>query len=107
MNRTTTDLVARTEFIAGFRALAEFLEAHPGLPVPRFSFNDGLTIYLSGDGVGERAEVDRVAGVLETTPDPDSSGLYQAARRFGGPVTYRIVAVPPSDSEPAGARGEA
>jgi hypothetical protein len=105
MNRTTTDPAARAEFIAGFRALAEFLEAHPGLPVPRVSVGDGLTIYLSGSGAEERAEVDRVAGVLGA--DPGSHGFYQAARQFGGPVTYRIVAVPPSDNAPSGALGEA
>jgi hypothetical protein len=105
MNRTTTDPAARAEFIAGFRALARFLETHPGLPVPSVSVGDGLTIYLSGSSASERAEVDRVAGVLGA--DPGSHGFYQAARRFGGPVAYRIVAVPPSGSEPAGAPGEA
>ncbi|MGH3159301.1 MAG: hypothetical protein ACRDNF_22380 [Streptosporangiaceae bacterium] len=105
MTETTIDSAARAAFIAGFRALAEFLDAHPGLPVPRFSVYDGLTIYLSGSDAGKRAEVDRIAGFLQVTPD--DYGFYQACRQFCGSVTYRIVAVPESDIAAAGGTGEA
>ncbi len=91
----TTDPAARAAFVAGFRALAEFLDAHPGLPVPRYSLSDGLTVYADGSDADKRAEVDRVALILGAA----SAGrrYYQAARQFRGPVTYRIVAVPDAD----------
>jgi hypothetical protein len=89
---STTDPEARAAFTAGLRALAEFLDAHPGLPVPQFSICAGLTVYPAGTDTDKRAEVDRIAGVLQVTTD--DFRVYQAERRFGGPVAYRVVAVP-------------
>lgn len=94
MTETTTDTAARAAFIAGFRALAEFIEAHPALPVPRFSVHDGLTIYPVGSDADKRATVERVAQVLQVAPN--EYGLYEAARQFGGCVVYRVVSVPAS-----------
>jgi hypothetical protein len=89
---STTDPEARAEVTAGLRALADYLDAHPGLPVPQFSICAGLTIYPGGSEEDKRAEVDRVAGVLQVATF--DFGLYQAERRFSGPVAYRVVAVP-------------
>jgi hypothetical protein len=89
---STTDPEARAAFTAGLRALAEFLYAHPGLPVPEFSICAGLTVYPAGTDADKRAEVDRIASVLQVTTD--DFRVYQAERRFGGPVAYRVVAVP-------------
>jgi hypothetical protein len=92
-----TDFEARAAVTAGLRALAEFLDAHPGLPVPRFSISAGLTVYPAGSQEHKRAEVDRIADVLQVTAE--EFGVYQAERRFGGPVAYRAVAVPePEDT---------
>lgn len=95
MADNTTDPAARSAFIAGFRALADFLEAHPALPVPRYSLFDGLNLYPSGSDADKRAEVDRIAKVLDVVPE--DRGNYKASRMFSGPVAYRIIAVPAED----------
>jgi hypothetical protein len=89
MSETTTDAEVRAMFVSGFRALAEFLDSHPALPVPRCSISSGLTIYV---GAADRDQVDRIAEILGVTPY--EFGLYQAERRFDGTVAYRVVAVP-------------
>jgi len=104
MSDTTTDPQARTALIAGFRALADFLDSHPGLPVPRHGFSNGLTVYPDGTDADKRAEVDRIATVLEATSE--DYGVYQAARQFGGRVAYRIVAVPDAATDRADPGGE-
>jgi len=91
-----TDLEARAAVTAGLRALAEFLDAHPTLPVPRFSISAGLTVYPVGSQEDKRAEVDRIADVLQV--NTEEFGIYQAERRFGGTVAYRAVAVPEPES---------
>jgi len=88
----TTDPTARAAITAGLRALADYLDAHPGLPVPQFSMCAGLTVYPGGSQEGKRAEVDRIAEVLQVVTE--EFGVYQAERRFGGPVAYRVAAVP-------------
>ncbi len=92
---STTDLEAQAAVTAGLRALAEFLDAHSTLPVPQFSISAGLTVYLAGTQEDKRAEVDRIADVLQVSTE--EYGIYQAERRFGGPVAYRAVAVPESE----------
>ena len=96
---STTDPKARAEVTAGLRALADYLDAHPGLPVPQFSICAGLTVYPGGSEEDKRAEVDRVAGVLQVATS--DFGLYRAERRFGGPVAYRVVAVPEAQTAAA------
>jgi len=96
----TTDPTARAAITAGLRALADYLDAHPGLPVPQFSMCAGLTVYPGGSEEGKRAEVDRIAGVLQVVTE--EFGVYQAQRRFGGPVAYRVVAIP-EDAAASGA----
>src|SRR5580704_2895370 len=91
------DPETRAAVTAGLRALAEFLDAHPTLPVPRFSPFAGLTVYPAGTQEDKRAEIDRIAGVLQVSTE--EYGIYQAERRFGGLVAYRAVAVPePQDA---------
>lgn len=96
---STADPGARAAVTAGLRALADYLDVHQGLPVPRVSVCAGLTIFPAGQETDRRAEVDRIAGILGVATD--DFGVYQAERRFGGPVAYRVVAVP----EPGAARG--
>jgi hypothetical protein len=85
---------------AGLRALAEFLGAHPGLPVPQFSIFAGLTVYPVGSQEEKRAEVDRIADVLQV--NTEEFGVYQAELRFGGPIAYRAVAVPELETSVGG-----
>jgi len=56
MSDTTsiTNLEARAAVTAGLRALTEFLDAHAGLPVSRFSIPAGLTVYPA-TGTGGRS----------------------------------------------------
>jgi hypothetical protein len=99
---STTDPKARAEVTAGLRALADYLEAHPGLPVPQVSICAGLTAYPAGTDTDKRAEVDRIAAILGVITD--DFGVYQAERRFGGPVAYRVVAVPEPHAAARGTR---
>lgn len=88
----------RAEFIAGLRALADFLAAHPDLPVPRCP---ELTVHTGLDGVGgrlpdeqARAEVDRVAAVLGVpAAAADCDDSHYSARRMFGPVEYGAIAI--------------
>ena len=97
-----TDLGARAAVTAGLRALAAFLDAHPTLPVPRFSISAGLTVYPAGSQEEKHAEVDRIADVLQVSTE--EFAVYQAERRFGGPVAYRAVAVPEPEDAADGPR---
>lgn len=89
---STTDPKARAAITAGLRALADYLDAHPGLPVPQFSMCAGLTVYPGGSEEDNRAEVDRIAEVLQAVTE--DFAVYQAQRRSGGPVADRVAAVP-------------
>ena len=55
---STTDPKARAAITAGLRALADYLDAHPGLPVPQFRMCAGLTVYPGGSEEDNRAEVE-------------------------------------------------
>jgi hypothetical protein len=88
----TTDPAIRQAFITGLRRLADYLDRHPAIPVPRY----GAVIYLSASSTddGGCAQVSRFASQLGV-PVPvgvSSSGHYEAARRFG-PVDYRMTAI--------------
>ena len=49
----------------------------------------GLTVYPGGSEEDNRAEVDRIAEVLQAVTE--DFAVYQAQRRFGGPVAYRAA----------------
>lgn len=78
---------------AGLRALTDYLEAHPDLPVPT---RVAATPYLCGTDEEDRAEVDRVAGILGVVPGPpyEGSSHYEVSRHFGGRVCYQATAIP-------------
>lgn len=86
----TTDPQARAAFVDGLRALADFLAAHGGLPVPQCETD--VTFYPDGSDDDKRAEVDRLAASLGVRP-ACQAGLYRAVRSFG-PVTYQAVLLP-------------
>jgi hypothetical protein len=98
----TTDPAVRQAFITGLRALADYLDRYPAVPVPRY----GTEIYLSAASTddGGCAQVDLFARQLGITPPTaiSYSGHYEAARQFG-PVGYRMIAI----SEAAMARSRA
>ena len=88
----STDPANRQAFITGLRDLADYLDQHPAVPVPRY----GTEVYLSASSTddGGCAQVDHFARQLGVTPQDelDCTGHYSAARSFG-PVGYRMIAI--------------
>jgi hypothetical protein len=86
----------RAAAIRGLANLSAFLETHPDLPLAAEWSGEPFTIYVfAGTDEENRAEVDRVAGILgvQAAWMNGSSTHYNAVRRFGGGVTYRALAV--------------
>jgi hypothetical protein len=82
----------RKSLVAGLRSLAEFLDAHPDVPAPRWV--DVMVFPCDGTDEQRRAEVDEIAVLIDGIIDQTSSrGHYVASRHFG-PVEYRAIAIP-------------
>lgn len=91
INPTPDSDQERAEFIAGLRALAEFLESHPAVPVPRY----GTSVLVSAQWADDaRGFVDEFAALVGAEVDDrwESDGHYDAAAVFG-PVEYKAYAV--------------
>ncbi|MFI0486790.1 hypothetical protein [Actinomadura sp. 9N215] len=88
------DLFARHQTITGLRALADFLEANPGVPVNEYGHDFHFSARTSDDASAV-ALVDRTAALLgvDVTDDRDRGRHYIATRTFGR-ITYRIVHIP-------------
>ena len=88
----TTDPGIRQAFITGLRDLADYLDQHPAIPVPRY----GTEVYLSASSTddGGCAQVRHFARQLGIAAPAtiSHSGHYEAARSFG-PVSYRMTAI--------------
>lgn len=86
------DMNQRPRLIAGLRALAAYLEAHPKVPAP---IRAELLVFPRGTDDAVGAEIDRIGALIGSevyTPD-SSSSHYRTTREFG-PVTYSAVAIP-------------
>ncbi|WP_433475006.1 hypothetical protein ACQPZP_41090 [Spirillospora sp. CA-142024] len=86
------DMNQRPRLIAGLRALAAFLEAHPEVPAPH---STELMVFAQGSDRAQQTEIHRIAALVGAevfTPDPYSRH-YRAMRDFG-PVTYSAIAIP-------------
>jgi hypothetical protein len=80
----------REEAVQGLRALADFLETHPDLPVAWFD----AAPTLHGTDTEKRDEVGRIAVILGEPAILNESGTHFGTRRdFGGGVTYRATAI--------------
>ncbi|MEV8638766.1 hypothetical protein AB0395_44640 [Streptosporangium sp. NPDC051023] len=83
----------RTAFVTGLRDLADFIEANPGLPIPRSS---AIINYFPERTTDTEmcADIDQVAGALGTEIDPVHlpHGHYMTSRNFG-PISYEAVAI--------------
>jgi hypothetical protein len=92
MSFTATDPDIRHAFITGLRDLADYLDRHPVVPVPRY----GTVIYLSASSTedGGCVQVDQFAQHIGASIENRLaySGHYEAARSFG-PIGYRITAI--------------
>lgn len=88
------DLFARAQTIAGLRALAEFLEDNPRVPVRELG--EEYTVFARReDDATERAEVDTIAAALgaAVTDETGDGGHYMVSKTFGR-ITYRAVHIP-------------
>lgn len=90
----TADAADRAKIIAGLRALARFLAAHPDAPLHEAYHKVTITVFPDGEITAERnAGVDAAAAVLGTkAADPSGCGHYKASRAFG-PVVYEVLAI--------------
>ncbi|WP_169953722.1 hypothetical protein [Microbispora sp. H11081] len=88
---STTD--HRTATVAGLRALADFLEGNPALPIPRSSISVTYFPDRADDAI-MRAEIDRIAGLLGAEIDPGRLPYshYRTGLDFG-PVRYEALAI--------------
>lgn len=88
------DLFARSQAIAGLRALADFLENNPGVPVREYG-GDYTVFPRADDDVAERAEIDRIASALgETVTDETGRGGHYSVSKTFGRITYNAIHVP-------------
>jgi hypothetical protein len=97
---TAADLRAaadRAVWVAGLRGLADFLAAHPDVPVPPAYHTQSFHVFPDGESDAERrAEIDRVAAALGVPAAESGAGHYRAALSFG-PAEYLAVALPSAD----------
>jgi hypothetical protein len=98
MTLTTTNAETREAYVSGLRALADYLTAHPDLPVPRYAYAQGITVCADGDTDDARnSHVDGIARILGT--EPARGGISYTAEVSFGPVSYRAIAVKPGNTE--------
>lgn len=83
---------ARTDLVAGLRALADFLEANPAVPIPRYGHMFSVTTSGSDEQKLSQVKFTSLAIGEDAMDDTASGGHYWTQRRFG-PVSYRINAV--------------
>ncbi len=88
----------RARLIAGFRALATFLEDQPDIPAPRWV--SVLVFPPDGTDSEKQSEIDRIAALLKTEPvDDTADGRHYTVSACFGPVEYRAVAIPQKEGE--------
>ena len=88
----TIDPNVRQPFVTGLRDLADYLAAHPAVPVPEHGTE--ILLHAASTDDGGCAQVDRFARQLGVRVENGLAydGHYRAARCFG-PVGYRMTAI--------------
>jgi hypothetical protein len=89
--------IDRERFIAGLRALAEYLESKPNVPAPHHGASV-LVFPIHGTSEEQRAEIDIIAARINAKPCEIVNGHYTVSRFFG-PVEYRAVAIDRTGSD--------
>jgi hypothetical protein len=84
----------RIRLVAGLRALAEFIESNPSVPMP--ATGDVMVFPAGGTDEQERAEIDTIATLIGAEAHWTVGDHYVVSRHFG-PVEYRAVAIPSSN----------
>jgi hypothetical protein len=87
----------RAAVIDGLRLLATFLELHPDVPVGHVP----VTLHYSASAraatdMDARAEVDRIARLLDVVTETSEHGHYTATRHFGL-ASYQAQALPEAE----------
>jgi hypothetical protein len=82
----------RQELIAGFRAIADFLESNPDIPAPLYA--DVLVFPPDVPGTSRRDEIDVIASRIGSGTETSESGSHYTTSRKFGPVEYRAVFIP-------------
>src|SRR5438067_995801 len=88
---TYAEPAERAALIAGFRALADYLESNPDIPTTGYA-----TVYAFPPGnacAGMRTEIDSIAAQLGVRTHESAGGSHYTALRSFGPVEYRAVAI--------------
>jgi len=93
---TYADTTQRQAFIAGLRELAGFLENNTDVPTPEYGTEILVFPPFVSDGEKKR-EIDVIAACIGSETETSCGGHYSASRRFG-PVRYRAVAIPASET---------
>lgn len=84
----------RAQTIAGLRALADFLEANPRIPI-RPEGADYAFFSHRTDDAAERAEIDIIATALgEPVHDETSEGGEYTVTKTFGAITYHAIHIP-------------
>ncbi|WP_412516220.1 hypothetical protein K8Z49_35230 [Actinomadura madurae] len=88
------DLFARHQTITGLRALADFLEANPAVPIDEYG--EHYNVFTSDrDDASAVTLVDQAAALLGVqVSDRRSFGGHYVAERTFGRITYTVVHIP-------------
>ena len=90
---TAGDSAERAEFVAGLHALADYLAANPGIPIPYGRHY--LQVHAAGSDEQQRAQADLVSRMLgQPVNDRTSNGGHYEVTRSFGPVSYEFTAIP-------------
>jgi hypothetical protein len=88
-----TDPQTRDQFIAGLRNLADYLAAHPAIPVPRHG--EQIVVNVNSPEEGGHAQVRHAAGLLAATvTDQTRYGGHLYTDKAFGPLIYHVVSIP-------------
>jgi hypothetical protein len=80
----STDPERRSDYTAGLRQLADYLDAHPGVPVPAYGTN--ILVIASDAEKGGITEILDMSIEL-AAPFAENDWTYRTVRKFG-PITY-------------------
>ena len=86
------DEPGRARLVSGLRALADYLESAPAVPVQPYGVH--IVVHAQGTDSEMKAQVDLVGEILGAPPDEEDpgSGHYEVRQSFG-PVTYKFLAI--------------
>jgi hypothetical protein len=85
-----TEQTRRADFTAGLRALADWYDAHPDVPLPYEAISP-LSILISGDD-DQLTEVGRIARAMGTCDKVVTAKFFRVTKSFGPVVKLEVVA---------------